>query len=267
MYLKARELCERIGETPELFSVLFGLWRYCVTRPKLQTARELADTLLRLADNARDPALAVIAHYAAGFSRYQVGEFIEARQHQEEGIARYAPEQRRIPVFRHRPRPRCRLPKLFGFVALAAWVPGSGASTCRRWLGVGTRAEAPFHVGYARCWLAWACQFRRDAAYVREQADAAVALATEQGFPLWAAKATIHRGWALAMEGKVEEGMLELERGVAAWRATGAAATLPFYYAMQAEAFALQGKTRRWPTKARRGTNTGGTERRPLVGG
>jgi predicted ATPase len=87
-------------------------------------------------------------------------------------------------------------------------------------------------------------QFRRDARTVREQADAAVALATEQGFTLWAAKATIHRGWALAMGGKIEDGVLELERGVAAWRATGAAATLPFYYAMQAEAFALLGKTR-----------------------
>jgi predicted ATPase len=244
VYLKARALCERMGETPELFPVLFGLWRYCVTRPKLQTARELGDTLLRLADNAKDPALAVIAHYAAGFSRYQGGEFIEARRHQEEGIARYAPEQRRMPVFRiaQDPGVACR-----SYLALSLWLlgfPDQALARAEDGLALALELKHPFSVGYARCWLAWACQFRRDAAYVHEQADAAVALAIEQGFTLWAAKATIHRGWALAMDGKIEDGVLELEMGVAAWRATGAAATLPFYYAMQAEAFALLGKTR-----------------------
>ena len=137
VYLKARVLCERMGETPELFPVLFGLWRYCVTRPKLQTARELAETLLRLADNANDPPLAVIAHYAAGFSRFQSGEFIEARQHQERdrtiraGTAAYSG----VP---HRPRPGRRVPKLFSDVALVPWVPRSGAGTCSGWPDAGT---------------------------------------------------------------------------------------------------------------------------------
>ena len=100
----------------------------------------------------------------------------------------------------------------------------------------------PFSVAYARCWFAWVSQFRRDVSTTREQADAAVALATEQGFTLWAAKATIYRGWALAMEGKGKEGSLELEKGIAAWRATGAGATLSYYSTMQAEAFELLGK-------------------------
>ena len=52
------------------------------------------------------------------------------------------------------------------------------------------------------------------------------------------------RGWALAMQDKSEEGVLELQRGIAAWRATGAGATLPFYCTMQAEAFDLLGKTK-----------------------
>jgi predicted ATPase len=27
-YARARELCQQVGETPELFPVLFGLWRF-----------------------------------------------------------------------------------------------------------------------------------------------------------------------------------------------------------------------------------------------
>ena len=63
-YLKARELCMRIGETPELAPILFGLWRYYNTRAHLKTAREPVETLLRLAEH--DPSLSVVAHFALG---------------------------------------------------------------------------------------------------------------------------------------------------------------------------------------------------------
>src|SRR5262249_21195668 len=35
-YIQARMLCQRIGETPELVPVLFGLWRFYIARPKFQ---------------------------------------------------------------------------------------------------------------------------------------------------------------------------------------------------------------------------------------
>jgi class 3 adenylate cyclase len=54
-YTQARALCQQVGETPELVPVLFGLWRYYIARPQLHTARELGDTLLRLAHQADDP--------------------------------------------------------------------------------------------------------------------------------------------------------------------------------------------------------------------
>jgi predicted ATPase len=57
-YTQAYALCQQVGETPELVPVLFGLWRFYVGRPQLHTARELGDTLLRLAQHADDPALA-----------------------------------------------------------------------------------------------------------------------------------------------------------------------------------------------------------------
>ena len=46
--------------------VLFGLWRFYNIQPQFHTARELGDTLLRLAQRTDDPALAVLAHYAHG---------------------------------------------------------------------------------------------------------------------------------------------------------------------------------------------------------
>jgi predicted ATPase len=65
-YTQARALCQQVGETPELVPVLYGLWRFYVGRAQFHTARELGETLLRLAQRANDPALAVIAPYALG---------------------------------------------------------------------------------------------------------------------------------------------------------------------------------------------------------
>jgi predicted ATPase len=46
-----------VGETPQLFPVLWGLARFYLMRPALQTSRELGEQLLRLAQRAQDPAL------------------------------------------------------------------------------------------------------------------------------------------------------------------------------------------------------------------
>ena len=99
-YTRARELCQQVGETPELIPFLFGLWRFYMGRPQLQTARELGETLLRLAQPAHDPALVVNAHYAIGATWHLLGALPAARQHLEEAIARYTPDQHRAPLFR-----------------------------------------------------------------------------------------------------------------------------------------------------------------------
>ena len=52
-YTRARELCHQVGDTPQLFPVLFGLWASSIVRPEFQTARELGEQLLSLAGPER----------------------------------------------------------------------------------------------------------------------------------------------------------------------------------------------------------------------
>jgi predicted ATPase len=70
---------------------------------------------------------------------------------------------------------------------------------------------------------------------VHEHAEAAVALSTEQGFPVWTALGTSLRGWALAMQGQGEEGMAQVRQGIAGCRATGAAVFVPYFYTLLAD--------------------------------
>jgi predicted ATPase len=93
----------------------------------------------------------------------------------------------------------------------------------------------PFSLAWARCWAAFVAQYRRDVSVVHEHAEAAVALATAQGFPQYAAMGTSLRGWALALRGQGEEGRAQVRQGIAALRATGAALFVPYLSALLAE--------------------------------
>ena len=241
-YTQARTLCQQVGETPELFPILFGLFRYYVAQPQLHTARELGEILLRLAQRADDPALAVIAHHALGATWCYLGVLPVARQHLEEAIARYTPDQRRVPMFRmgQDPGVACRING-----ARTLWLLGYPAQAVVRLhdaLALAHELSHPYSLASAQQGAALISQLRRDVPTVHEHAEAAVALATEQGFPLWTATGTSLRGWALAMQGQGEEGLTQIRQGIAAWRATGAAGTVPYLCTLLAEVSAHLGR-------------------------
>jgi predicted ATPase len=136
-----------------------------------------------------------------------------------------------------------------GCRAYAAWTlwllgyPEQALARIQEALTLAHKLVHPFSLAYAWCWAAIVSQLRRDVPTVHEHAEAAVALATAQGFPQWAALGTSVRGWALAMQGQGEEGLTQIRQEIAAWRATGAAQHVPYYCAMLADVAAYLGRT------------------------
>jgi predicted ATPase len=63
-----------------------------------------------------------------------------------------------------------------------------------------------------------------------------MAVAAEQGFPLWSGMGTIIRGWALAKEGRGMEGLAQIRQGIAEWQVTGFELEWPHFLALLAEA-------------------------------
>src|SRR5262249_46116190 len=101
----------------------------------------------------------------------------------------------------------------------------------------------PYSLAFARCMAAIVSQWRRDVLAVHEQAEAAVGLSPEQGFPFGAALGTLLRGWVLAMQGQGEAGMAQVRQGLAARRASGSAVGVPYHCAMLAEVRDRLGQT------------------------
>ena len=158
-----------------------------------------------------------------------------ARQHLEEAIACYTPDQRRAPVFRigQELGVGCR-----AHAARTLWLlgyPEQALAHIHEALALAHALSHPYSLGFALGVAAFVSQFRRDVPAVHAQAEAAVALSIEQGFPQWVAYGTIMRGWALAMQGQGEEGIAQLRQGIAAYRATEAALYVPYFFTVLAE--------------------------------
>ncbi|HEV8718957.1 MAG TPA: adenylate/guanylate cyclase domain-containing protein [Candidatus Binatia bacterium] len=221
-YSRARALCQQMGETSQIFTVLRGLWTFYVVRAELRTARELGEQLLQLAQNAQDPALLLEAQHPLGETLYYLGEFTSAYAHLEQGIALYDPQQHRSHAF------------LYGtdtgvlFLSRAAHVlwmlgyPDQAVKKSQEALALAQELAHPNTLAAALVFASWFYQLCREGQRTKERAEAAITLSTEQGLPFWLAAGESYRGWSLAEEGQGEEGIARIRQGLAAYRATGA---------------------------------------------
>jgi hypothetical protein len=90
-YGRALELCQHMGDTPQLCLVLWGLLRFYMVRTELQTALELGERLIGLAQSMQDMDLLHAAHNGLGTVLSYCGELLAARVHLEQSITLYDP--------------------------------------------------------------------------------------------------------------------------------------------------------------------------------
>jgi predicted ATPase len=133
-------------------------------------------------------------------------------------------------------------------LSYAAWIlwllgyPDQALARSQEAVALAEGLSHPFSLALALGSAALCHLFRREEQVARERAEAVVRLSTEQGFPFWLAWGTIVRSWALSEQGQVEEGMAQMQQGLAAFRAMGVELFRPHYLALLAEAY---GKDRR----------------------
>ena len=239
---RARELCDRLGETPQLFPVLRGLWMFYLVRSELDTAGKLAAQVLQLAEQVRDDGVLLEAHRAMGMTRFFAGDFAVGRQHLEQGIALYDPVKHRQHAYLYGTDPGV---ACLCYLAASLWILGFPDTALAR-LADGQRlAEQCGHAftrAFALFFAAMLHQYRRDATAARAHADADIALCKEEKFALWLAMATIVRGWTRFDAGREGEGLAEMRQGLDAYHATGAGLAHTYSLSMLAEACVRAGR-------------------------
>ena len=104
-YARARQLCREVGDAPQLFSVLFGLWWFYELKADLSAALELAKRLLELAGRANEAAQLMQAHRALACTYFWLGEFASAQPHFDQASAHYDTREHRSLAFKYGQEP------------------------------------------------------------------------------------------------------------------------------------------------------------------
>jgi predicted ATPase len=241
-YTRARELCQQSGEPAQLFPVLVGLHRFYQARGDFQSARELGEQCLTLAQHVDDPILLVEAHRTMGTTLYLVGEFTPARAHLERSIALHDPQRYRSLASSYVLNSGV---SCLSYVAWTLWFLGYPEQAVQRSQEAIALAHAlshPFSLSIALVFAAVFHPLRREEQLTREQAEAGLTLSTAQGFVPSLAVGMTLRGWALAEQGQGEEGIGQMRQGIATWRATGAEVQVTYFLALLAEAYGKVGQ-------------------------
>jgi TOMM system kinase/cyclase fusion protein len=238
IYTRARELYHQVGESPQFFPILIGLWVFHRVKAEYSTARTLGEQLVTLAETAQDPALLVEAHTAYGDTLSFSGELVLARKHLEQAVALYDSRRDSSHAFVYGRDPGVHS---LSYATLTLWLLGYPDQARKRSLEALALAQElshPFSIAFALIHVVHTHRFTREVKATEERAKELHVLSSEQGFPLPLAFAAAHEGWSLAEQGLVKEGIIQIREAIDTWNATGATLFFkPFLFAMLAEAY------------------------------
>jgi predicted ATPase len=177
-----------------------------------------------------------------GTTLFFMGAVAAAHTHYRQGILHYHAQQHHSSDLLHR--------EDAGVICLSrlAWVlwilgyPEQGLARSHEAVMLAQQTADPF----SRCLTASSATifhaFRREVRVTQERAEAVIHLAQEQGFPYWMAVNVSIRGWTLAHQGQVQEGIAQLIQGLRAYHATGAGLLRLYFLTLLAEAHGTQGE-------------------------
>lgn len=237
VYLRAHELCLQGGDLPQLFTVLRGLWLFYLVRGALQTAEELGQKLLQIAQKSASSVLLIEAHRALGTSFFFRGEFELSEHHLAQALARYDLPQHPTLVLQYG------LDAGAVCLAYSAWTlwlrgyPQQALAKITEALRLTQSLAHPFTRGMVYIFAAMLYQCHNDHTTVQEYATASSNLGKEYEFPIFVALGTTLQGWAHAVPGNSAEGLAQLLQGMASYRDTGAELIRSYMLALLTEVY------------------------------
>jgi DNA-binding winged helix-turn-helix (wHTH) protein/predicted ATPase len=214
-YTRALELASGTPQEPSVFPELWGLWAMYLTRAELDRALELAVRIETIAETSGKRLLRLQGHLALWMTHFFRGELAASLHHLDEGEPLYDPGEDRGSALVYGQDPkvvaishRSMLLWSFGRIDQALEVTRQAVEHART-LG------HPLSLALTLMNAGWLRILRREPRECREQAEALLAYATEQGVPFWIPNGLLQRGWALTEQGDVERGIADTEQGLA----------------------------------------------------
>jgi predicted ATPase/DNA-binding winged helix-turn-helix (wHTH) protein len=239
-YARAHALCQQVGETPQLFTVLLGLCTYYQERAELQTAHVLAEQLLQMAQRLQDPVCLLWAHNALGMTLKFMGQLVQARAHLEESLTLSTLDRPLADGFVFDPGVdgRCALTELLYLLGY----PDQALQRSQEALTLAHELAHPYSLAEALGRAARIHRLRGAQQAAQALEEASLALYREQGFAQGTAQEMVWHGWDLVKQGEAEAGIVQMCQGIEALRTTGAEIERPWLLSALAMAYGHAGQ-------------------------
>jgi predicted ATPase len=228
--------------TPLHFFVLYGLWVSTYVGGAIAAALEHATNFLSSAQSQPSSGPLLVGHRILALSLIHSGDHRTALAHVETAASLYRPGEHRDSAFRYGQDIGV---SAFVILSWALWHRGYADQSARaaaRALAYSRQLGHAHTLAYALWHAGVAAVFARDVATACAYGNDCVALASEHGFPNWAAAGRILQGWADAQTGETTTGIVRIRDGMAAAEAIGVRIYTPLHLTLLAEALALAGK-------------------------
>jgi class 3 adenylate cyclase/predicted ATPase/energy-coupling factor transporter ATP-binding protein EcfA2 len=235
---RARELCERLGETKQLFIALCGEASYHMISGNLRAADELGERCVELARASDDETLLLEADHRQWATKYFLGDYVAAESHIDHGLAIYNPDRHHRLTYIYTGHD----PGVCGktYAAKMLWYrgyPDRALSCIKEAVALAEQVSHPHSKILAQLCLSEIHLLRREPEEGRPWVELAVAQAKEFVLPLSIYEGSFQLGWLLAQEGRLEEGIREMRENVAGISSTGAAMGRQYFLGVLAWAY------------------------------
>ena len=221
---------------------MWGLWNFYEVKGQLDTALQLGQQMLELAEESKDNALLLEANYAFGDNLFWAGDFERSLRHCEEAVGLY-----------NRPKHHSLAFVYGGYdpavasLAYAAWDlwmlghPEQAVARSDESLALADSLHHPFSQAIALSFAAMLHHWRHDPVLTRQYAEQTVALCTEHGIAIFLEMGKIMLGWVNNEENEGGQGIELIREAIADWRASGAELVIPQFKQVLAAALARCG--------------------------
>jgi DNA-binding winged helix-turn-helix (wHTH) protein/tetratricopeptide (TPR) repeat protein len=243
-YERAGELCRRLGETPQLFPALMGLWSFAVGRGDWKLSHQLAERNLRLAESVQDPAQLARSRRSLGHGRFFLGDLAEARSDLERAIALCGQHQPQLDHFTYTSNVEVDARSALAWTLELMGFSEQALAMSRRALGAAEQFATAHDVIYATYFTAVLYGFRQEWETTADWSKRTIELATEHGLPYYQLMGSHMLGAAMAQQGQTGTGLPMMHQAVQTSLAIGVEAGLTGMYLMIAEACRVAGEFR-----------------------
>jgi predicted ATPase len=214
-FTRALEICERLPAPPELFFILYGLLSVYHIRGLFLADRERSYQLLEHAKSAGDPTLLLVAHYAIGAATFHTGELLIAREHQEIALSIYDLERDAPLALRMASDPRQGMLSHSGWTLWCLGYPDQALGRVNDAIATAQSLSHPFSLASAEFFSTMVHTLRREPRQAQETGERVIAIASEHGLGFWLLFTPVFRGWAMAEQGRHEEGIEQMRQALA----------------------------------------------------